>query len=74
MLKDALKVFMENFPPKQDFSESELQLTTEELMRSFEDHGVFDLEVKTMYQQLKAAGYVYEAFDEDDRIVFKWLL
>jgi hypothetical protein len=74
MFADALKVFMENFPPKQDFSESELQLTTEELMRSFENHGVFELEVQTMYQQLEAAGYVYKAFDEDDRIVFKWLL
>lgn len=74
MFAKAFTKFQEKFPPQESLETSELQLTTEEIMRSFEDHGIFSVDTETFYNKLEEAGYVYEPMDDDGKLIFKWLM
>ena len=73
MLDKAFQVFTEKFPPKQNLETSDLQLTTGELMRSFDEFGVV-VEEDNFLKRLYDAGYRFLPMDDDGHMVFKWLL
>ena len=72
MLQTAFANFKKEFPPK-TIKESDLQLTTDELMKSFEDFGCTPT-VEEFIKLMNEGGYEFKPFDDDDRIIFKWIL
>jgi len=74
-VQKIIELLKSHFPPVAKEEDSQLQLTTAELIVSLSEldpDTVF--EEIDMYQLMNDAGYTCQPVDEDERLVFKWLL
>ncbi len=74
-LPEIISLLKSKYPPVQSEEEAELLLTTEDLIfaiSGLDPH--FNYEKEDVFETLKNEGYRYEAVNENEKLVFKWLV
>lgn len=74
-MPEIITLLKSKYPPVQTEEESEMLLTTEEIIiaiLNLDPHVNFENE--DIFETLKNEGYKYEAVNDNEKLVFKWLV
>ena len=72
---EILSSFLCKFPPAQSLSFASLKLTTKEIASMISEfHPGVEFSPEELFAALKDHGYHYEPIEENERVVFFWLL
>lgn len=73
-LQSLITKLKSKFPPAETEDEATHLLTTEKVCDLIYGHNpTFELDLDELINQLKEAGYKFEAIEEDEEIEFRWM-
>lgn len=73
-LNEIITLLKKKFPPVASEDEAQMLLTTEQILCAITDLDPGFVIQGDIFQTLKDQGYKYEPINDNDQLVFKWLV